>query len=568
MRKPAKLLLLATIMLLVTMMMFAQTTNLTRNETVYCSGGMWSPPSNWNPFQYTGLDSSGTVGLLYEPLLYFNPVTGEFPACLATSAKWTDKTTFEVKVRQGVKWSDGVAFTADDVVFTFEVAKYFKNISWSTLWDGGGLTEVKKIDEATVNFIFSAPRYQNWVTQLYQIPMVPKHIFDGKSENELTTDSGAKSVGTGPYLHVQALADRDIYTRNDNWWGKDSKEFGKLPAAKNLVLLMVNDNSTALGMLLKGDIDIDNNYTPGMPALIESYGVKTYYKAEPYHLSWNTTMLYLNNKKAPLNDPKFRKALAFAIDTKTIAKVDYQNGVLPAASHGFLPIKTLTDYIDSKALSPLYFSYNVATANKLLDAAGYVKGKDGFRTGKDKKAFSLEINCPVGWSDWEIGIRLVAKNLQSVGVNAIAKPVDFSVWQTNRFNCTFDMLLDNNTTLSPSPNAYISAIATQDFAATNNTRGNWGQYTNAALGKLITDFDMTNPATDMKTSISIITKIETMLLNDMPAIPLWYNGLWFCGGSTTWKGYSDETNKLGVTCMWANTWQLGGVQSLVNMTLK
>jgi len=564
MAKLSRFVLLLAVLALVPMMLFAQTT-LNRNETVYCTGGLWSAPSNWNPFQYTGLAFSGTVGLIYEPLFYYNPVTGEFPPCLATSGKWTNATTYQVKLRQGVKWTDGNDFSADDVVFTFMVAKKYDAVSWSFLFKTGGLVEVKKIDNATVDFVFSGARYQVFSSQVYQIPMVPKHIYDGKTQDELNADANSNAIGTGPYKHLQALTDRDIYVRNDGWWGQTA--FGKLPAPKNIVLLMVNDNSTSLGMLLQGNVDIDNNYTPGVQVLADNYGITTYYKKLPYHLSWNTTMLYMNTKKAPMNDAAFRRALAFAINSQKICDVDYQSMVLPSDPTGFLPTKTLQSYIDKDALSKLYFKYDVATAKKMLDAAGYkMSGK--FRTGKDGKAFKIQINCPVGWSDWEIGIRMIAADLVAVGIDAEAKPVDFNLWQSGRFNGTFDMLLDNNTTLSSSPMSYISGVATQDFVEKNNTRGNWGQFANANLKTAIENFDKTNPDTDMAKSKQIMTQIQTILLQEMPAIPLWYNGLWFIGGQSVWTNYTNEDNKLGVTCIWGNTWQLGTVQALLNMKLK
>ncbi len=565
MKKVTRVALILAIIAILPAMASAQTLN--RNETVYATGGLWSAPSNWNPFQYTGVAFSGTVGLLYEPLFNYNPVTGELPPCLALSGKWINPTTYEVKLRDGVKWFDGKPFSADDVVFTFTVAKGTP-ISWSTLWDkeSGGLKDVKKVDDLTVQFVFEGARYQVFSSQLYQIPMVPKHVFEGVPVDKLIADNNENAIGTGPYRHLQALADRDIYVRNDDWWGKAA--YGKLPAPKNIVLLMVNDNSTALGMLLQGTVDIDNNYTPGTSTLAKNgFPVVTHYKSLPYHLSWNTTMLYMNNKKKPMDDPKFRRALSFAIDSQKICDVDYAGEVLKAEPTGFLPTSTLQAYLDKPALQKLFFKYDPAEAKKQLDAAGYkVKGK--WRVNKDGSPITLQINCPVGWTDWEIGIKMVAENLQAVGINAEAKPVDFNLWQRSRFECTFDMLLDNNTTLSSSPNVYLSAVATQVFESANNTRGNWGQYKNDKLKDLMNQFDMTNPVTDMAKSKSIMTQIQTILLTDMPAIPLWYNGLWFVGSTRVWDGYNNDENKRGVTCIWGNTWQLGTVQALLNMKTK
>jgi len=567
MKKAVKIAIVFVALAMIPAMAFAQAT-LNRNETLYASGGLWSAPSNWNPFQYTGVAFSGTVGLLYEPLFFYNPVTGENPPCLALSGKWINTTTYQVKLRENVKWSDGKPFSADDVVFTFMVAKGTP-ISWGSLFDpaAGGLKSVNKVDASTVNFVFEGARYQQFQCQLYQIPIVPKHIYEGVPVDKLMADNNENAIGTGPYLHLKALADRDIYVRNDNWWGKEA--FGKLPAPKNIVLLMVNDNATALGMMLQGQIDIFNNYTPGVGSLVQNFGnhLTSFYKKQPYNLSYNTVMLYMNTKKKPMDDPAFRKALAFAIDTQKIADVDYTGGVLPADSSGFLPTSTLMSYIDKPALQKLYFKYDPKQAAALLDKAGYkLKGK--YRVNKDGTPITLQINCPTGWSDWEIGIRMIAENLQAVGINAEAKPVDFNLWQSSRFKCTFDMLLDNNTAISSSPMNYLNGVVTQNIDAANNTRGNWGQYKNDKLKDLMNQFDMTNPVTDMAKSKSIMTQIQTILLTDMPAIPLWYNGLWFLGGTDVWTGYSNEENKLGVTCIWGNTWQMGTVQVLLNLKSK
>src|SRR6266545_6367793 len=92
-----------------------------RSETLYATGDQWGPPSNWNPWNGGGY-SIGTLGLIYETLFVYDPMTDKFTPWLAESGNWVDDTTWEVKLRPGITWTDGEPLTADDVKFTVELA--------------------------------------------------------------------------------------------------------------------------------------------------------------------------------------------------------------------------------------------------------------------------------------------------------------------------------------------------------------------------------------------------------------------------------------------------------------
>ena len=93
---------------------------LPRSSTLYTAGTQWGPFASFNPLR-SGY-ATGTLGLLYETLLRYDPLKGTFIPWLATDGKWVGK-SYVVTLRNGVKWNDGKPFTAADVKFTFETGK-------------------------------------------------------------------------------------------------------------------------------------------------------------------------------------------------------------------------------------------------------------------------------------------------------------------------------------------------------------------------------------------------------------------------------------------------------------
>ena len=109
----------------------------------------------------------------------------------------------------------------------------------------------------------------------------------------------------------------------------------------------------ALANLQAGNIDLFNNFAP-KSAIKGKF--KTFYNKAPYHLGANTTWLFPNTTKKPLNDPQFRRALAFSINMNQILDKAYQGLVDKASPTGLLPI--WNKWVDKKAVAKYGFSYN------------------------------------------------------------------------------------------------------------------------------------------------------------------------------------------------------------------
>jgi peptide/nickel transport system substrate-binding protein len=528
-----------------------------RDQTLYTTGTMWGPPSDAS---YNPLDPNpemGTVGLVYETLFQYDPIGDKFTPWLAQSATWTDPTTYTIKVRSGVTWNDGQPFTADDVAFTIGLAK-LKAVG-SNIWNY--VTDATATDASTVVVKFNNPAYQEWSQWTYNSPILPKHIWATKANEDILKDKNPNGVGTGPYMYKTAAQDRMVYVKNDNWWAKTALNLDVKP--KYIVDIVNGANNVALGLLMQGGIDLSNNFLPGVATLVDKGYVSTYYKQAPYMLSANTAWLATNDAKAPMNDAAFRRAIAFSINTGDIVNKVYGNIVQAADPTGLLP--TWTKYIDTAQRDALGFKYDPAKAASILDAAGYKKGSDGFYANKDGSPIKLTVVVPTGWSDWEAARDVIIASLKAAGINAEAKIADFNARTASLQKGDFDLAVVNDVQLSNTPWTYYDFMfrqPLQDPAAKNR---NYGSYANPDAWALVQQLDKT-PVEDVATMQSIMSKLQKISLTDMPIIPLWYNGAWSQVSNVAWTGWpSDATNHV-MPVTWNGYWQMSAVQMLTQIS--
>jgi peptide/nickel transport system substrate-binding protein len=541
-----------------------ETVTYERDETLYVSGAAWGPASTWNPFQPGSLaNTTGTLGLVYETLFQFDPMSGELTPFLAESGEWTDDTTFDLKLRDGLTWSDGEALTANDVVFTFELGQQYAALFFSPMLTGDKkyLDSVVAVDDTHVQFMFTDPLYQEFANNLYNIPIVPMHLWADRSEEDITVGANENPVGSGAYLYDTRAEDRNVWVRNENWWGIDV--FGK-PAPKRIVDIRFSSNNVALGAVIKGEVDLSNNFLPGIATLAQKGYVDTYYAEAPYMLSANTAVLFLNTTIAPMDDPAFRKALAFAINTDDIVNVAYANLVKAASPTGLLP--TLSQYDDADVLARLGFTYDPAQTAAILEGAGYTKGADGFYTMPDGSPIELEVTCPFGWTDWMEAINIIAASAQEAGINVQAVTPDYGAWNTALQSGTFHMTLNNWGGLSNTPWTLYNLLFRHPIQEQMQS-GNFGRWESQEMFDLV-DALAKVKVDDVEGMKAGCAAIQELMLTEMPMIPLWYNGLWSQFSNAVWTNWpTEDSGSAALPCTWSGWWQLGGLQTLIELEL-
>ncbi|ACZ29301.1 extracellular solute-binding protein family 5 [Xylanimonas cellulosilytica DSM 15894] len=528
-----------------------------RAETVFTSGTQWGPPSSWNPIPGSG-DATGTRGLLYETLFHFDPSTLELSPWLAESGEWVDDQTYTVTLRDNATWTDGEALDAEDVVFTTELGQQ-PGVPWQNLWNW--LDSVEAVDAHTVTWHFSESRPQEWENWLYTRTILPQHIMGDWTGEDITTNANPDPVGSGPFVYSTHSQDRMVWERNDDWWGTEA--MGIEFPMRYVVDIVNPSNEVALSLLMQGTLDVSNNFLPGITQLVESGAVATYYDEAPYMLSANTAMLIPNATKAPGNDAAFRRALAHAIDIDTIVTTAYGNIVQAANPTGLLP--AFETYYDQDVIDELGFTFDVETAKQLLADAGYEDSDgDGYVENLDGSEMNLELIVPAGWTDWMDAAQIIAESAGEAGIHITNATPDSGAVDDARTTGNFDLVMNNWAQMSNTPWTYYNYLFSMPIQD-SMWSGNFGRWDATEAFAKVNDLARAQSGSpEFQAAISDLQRIS---LEEMPMIPMWYNGLWSQVTDGTWTNWpSSDGPVTAFPSTWHGYWEMGGLEMLASLT--
>ena len=264
---------------------------------------------------------------MFDPLLELDAKTGVPAPALAES--WTvssDNKVYTFKLRKNVKWHDGVAFNADDVVFTFNMwltdpaSLYKSNFTFGKDSAGNArLASIKKIDDFTVEITLP----DVWSSFLENLTgwhgIAPKHLLDGQSM--ATAAFNQKPVGTGALKFVELKSKQYVkFDMNKEYWR------GK-PHLNGFIWQVIPDNDAQVTALANKEIDVIKNVvSDDMASKIEKTPGSTIYNA----LGNFTWALFLNHKLKIFQDQAVRDAIAMAINKPALVKGTVGKNIVPA----------------------------------------------------------------------------------------------------------------------------------------------------------------------------------------------------------------------------------------------
>ncbi len=541
-----------------------------RNETLITIGTESGPIAGFNP--YFNNYAVGTVGLCIETLLRYDPLKDEYINWLAESAGFTGKKTYTVKIRPRIRWSNGQKFKGKDVAFNFKLGR-FSNAFWHDLYITLKSIRVKGL---TVTFRFkTTPNYIQWQNLVWNLPMINPAQGKGIDNETLTTYSPENPIGTGPYVLDPAGFDattRVVWKKKAVWWAAQ-QELAPSPKPKYVIDLVdtcggwfihtLCDCLNYLTPLLNGVGDLENTYLPGVQTYVASGQMQTYSPKKPYNLSASTVWLTPNTTHKPLDDKRFRRALATSVNVPNVVTNNYGHLVLPANATGLLP--TWNKWVDQKQLKALGFKYSTSKARRLLSAAGYrdVNG-DGYVENKDGSPLDLKLAVPQGWSDWENARGMIVSSARKSGIRIHEDEGDYNYWQSQRNLGSFDLVLDNHFQLSDSPWTYYDGIFRLPVSL-EQTAANFGRYQNLTAWKLSKQLDRTR-SEDVAKRKAIMRKLQKIMLTEVPIIPLWYSGIWAQSQSDYWTNWPSSTSARNYTpTMWRGYMQMTGIDMITHL---
>ncbi|WP_438021308.1 ABC transporter substrate-binding protein [Sorangium sp. So ce315] len=482
---------------------------------------------NFNPLHAAGNVRWPTVAGIYEPLLVYNTMKGEFTPWLASKYEWSNgNKTLTFTTRPGVKWSDGQPFTAKDVAFTFGLLKKHAALDLQGVWKW--LTAVEVKNDSTVEFSLTRP-YVPGLTFLGHQPIVPEHKW--KDVADPVTFTNENPVATGPFTEVKTFQNQ-IYElgRNPNYWQQ-----GK-PAIKGLRFPAYPGNDQANLALLNGEVDWAGNFVPEIE--------KVYVGKDPQnHHYWfplvgSTVFVYTNTTKKPLDDVRLRKALSMALDREQIVKVAMNNYTRPADA------TALSDaherWRSQKVVeSGDWVKFNVAKANQILDEAGYTKGADGIRV-KDGKPLRFDINVVTGWSDWVRAAQIVTQQVKNIGVEASLRTYDFSAFFEALQKGTFDLSMGWSNE-EPTPyNFYRDLLGTATVKPVGEASArNWHRFGAKQADSLFEAFEAATEQADQK---KLLEQLQEIFSETAPSIPLFPGPSWGEFNTRRFTGFPSKEN--------------------------
>jgi peptide/nickel transport system substrate-binding protein len=487
--------------------------------TIANEGGQtWA--CQFNPFNadYEAL----SLGTVYEPLVYQDILNNQAQTpMLASSYTWNaNKTSITFDVRQGVKWSDGQPFTAQDVAFTFNLLKQDPAMDLYSLWSAAGLRSATASgDTATLTFSQNAQAY--FYNFADQVGIVPRHIWSNASVvgGNPGTWSDPNPVGTGPYEISPCTPNNIQYTANPHYWMPDEPHIQKVEYPAYL------SNDPANEDLASGKAQWGNQFIPS----IQSF----YLNKSPNNHTWSPPVtnvdLFPNLAQGPTADLKVREAISYALDRGKISEIG-EDGEEPAANQTGVISPTFSQYEDTAALNASGFnSQNTAKATQLMAQAGY----------SASHPLSLAVITVTGYTDWDADLAVIKSELAPIGINLTVDDLAGNTYTTQLQDGDFQLAYDVESG-GPTPYAELrQELLSENSAPIGQAAStNFERYENPAVDALFKDYATADPAGQ----IADIKKISDHILQDVPLIPVVESVDWFQYDDSDIEGWPGPQN--------------------------
>jgi peptide/nickel transport system substrate-binding protein len=458
--------------------------------TIADATGDWGYPSPYA--HYPRGPGYVLMSFIFETLVW-KDADGFVPQLARGWEYHADENAYVFKLREDVYWHDGTAFTAEDVVFTFQYTTEHP-FPWV---DNTVVKSVEAVDFHTVKLSLSRP-YAPFLNDVAGTqPILPKHIWEGVDQPAQFLGPEAV-IGTGLFT----LAD---YNKGHGTYLYEAftRYYGGKPAVEEIRFIKMS--AEMIPAALKGGSANAGSIPPEVVPAMQEAGLTVI--TAP--VSWNAKMS-INHKKPPLSSKQFRHALAYAIDRDALVQIT-QRGHAVAGSAGMVP--PTSDWYNPK--TPPY-RYDPAQAERLLEELGYTR--EGAYFAKDGQELRLELIATGQFK--EVGL-FIMKQLEGVGIRVDFKTLEGKTVDAKVAAWDFDLSIYGHGGLYE-PSFLNRAIIGQGFFSAR-----YGA--NEELNRLLSAQLMEMDPDKRK---RLVFEIQGFYAEELPALTLYYP-LWYWGHDGT-----------------------------------
>ncbi|TFD50239.1 ABC transporter substrate-binding protein [Cryobacterium frigoriphilum] len=494
-------------------------------EVVVYTGVTGDFAENFNPFIVGSLQS--TQGMIYEPLFYYNIVTGDDPEpLLGTEFEFNDDgTVLTVTTREDAEWSDGETFSASDVKYTFDLLKEVPAFNIAG-FDG----DVTQPDDNTVVFTFDEPAFMNAPAYLGNTPIIPEHVW--ANMDSPTTNQNATPVGSGAFQLEEFNPQNYVLAANETYWGGQ-------PDVDALRFISLTGNQSATDTLLSGQIDWAGIFLPDIDQIFE--GTSLTYTNTPL----NQTALFTCSSvelgcTGPQTDVAVREAIYNGLNRDQLNALAF-SGYNGTMSPTYALLGRDDKWIAPEFAAPVPGEPNIAAADTVLLDAGYAKGSDGIYA-KDGQRVSMTVQVVTGWTDYIAAMEAASQQLLEVGIELKPAQVSFQEWTNSKTNGTFELSLDSvpQGVAADPYYVYLNSFASKNTAPVGETSNrNYVRYSNPIVDEAI---EAASSAATDEAKLAEYATIQTEIVRDMPYIPVLVNSALSIFNEEKVTGWPTEEN--------------------------
>ncbi len=383
-----------------------------------------SNPSRLNPLLATDAGSSEIAGFIFNALVKYDRDGKNIIGDLAQSYEFEDDRTLIFHLRPNVKWHDGKMFSADDVVFTFELIHSPKVVTPYTS-TFRMVESVKALGKHTVKVVYKKPYFKALETWMMQI--VPKHALEDE-ENVMGSSFNTNPIGTGPYRLTKLEFSKNIeLTAFDDY-------FEHKPYIEKISFHVIADPTTRFLMLKSKQIDIGALEPMQLDRQVDGSFFEHYQRIE--QISHSYTYLGFNLRQDKFKDKRVRKAISLAVNRQELVDILFL-GHGQVCTGPFLP-GGVSFNAEVKAPTP-----DMIQAKRLLAEAGY----------DEENPFVFEIATSNSSEVRPYAAQIIQHQLAKVGIEVKLRVMEWQAFLNMVvFPREFDtVLLGWSLSLSPDP---------------------------------------------------------------------------------------------------------------------